>query len=116
MASTRTGLLVWDWERFTAGTPAGFDALHYWLQARAVADGRDPRHAATACVEQAPALLEPFGLPPARATLTALVYLADLSIRYLADRQEQAGARLGAPGAWLIPALQAGVGRLPRSG
>ena len=112
MASTRTGLLVWDWERFTAGTPVGFDALHYWLQAQAVTDGHDPRQAAAACVEQAPELLRPFGLPPAEARLTALVYLADLSIRYLADRQEQAGARLGAPGAWLIPALQAGVGLL----
>jgi hypothetical protein len=112
MASTRAGLLVWDWERFTAGTPAGFDALHYWLQAQAVADGRDPRQAAAACVEQAAALLEPFGLPPMQARLTALVYLADLSVRYLADRQEQAGARLGAPGAWLIPALQAGVSQL----
>ncbi len=112
MASTRTGLLVWDWERFTAATPVGFDALHFWLQARAVADGRDPRLAAAACVEQAPALLEPFGLAPDQAHLTALVYLADLSVRYLADRQEQAGARLGAPGMWLIPALQAGVGRL----
>ncbi len=111
MASTCAGLLVWDWERFTAGTPVGFDALHYWLQARAVADGRDPRQAAAACVEQAPVLLEPFGLPPADARLTALVYLADLAVRYLADRQEQAGARLGAPGGWLIPALRAGVGQ-----
>jgi len=112
MASTRAGLLVWDWERFTAGTPAGFDALHYWLQAQAVADGRDPRQAAAACVGQAAALLEPFGLPAAEARLTALVYLADLSVRYLADRQEQAGARFGAPGTWLIPALQAGVSQL----
>ena len=79
-----------------------------------MADGRDPRQAAAACVEQAPALLEPFGLPPAEARLTALVYLADLSVRYLADRQEQAGARLGAPGAWLIPALRTGLGRLSR--
>ena len=112
MASTRAGLLVWDWERFTAGTPVGFDALHYWLQAQAVDNGRDPRDSAAACVEQAAALLEPFGVPPAQARLTALVYLADLSVRYLADRQEQAGARLGAPGTWLIPALRAGVGQL----
>src|ERR1700729_789812 len=32
MASTRGGLLVWDWERFTEGAPLGFDALHYQLQ------------------------------------------------------------------------------------
>ena len=34
MASTRGGLLVWDWERFTVGVPLGFDALHHWLQAQ----------------------------------------------------------------------------------
>lgn len=112
MASTRSGLLVWDWERFTVGTPVGFDALHYWLQARAVADGQDPRQAAAECVAHAPELLEPFGVLPSQAHLTALVYLADLSVRYLADRQEQTGARLGAPGRWLIPALQAGIGLL----
>ena len=54
MASTRAGLLVWDWERFTAGSPVGFDALHYWLQAQVVTGGRDPRQAAAACVQAGP--------------------------------------------------------------
>jgi hypothetical protein len=34
MASSRDGLLVWDWERFAVGPPLGFDALHYWLWSR----------------------------------------------------------------------------------
>ncbi len=109
MANTRGGLLVWDWERFAVGPPVGFDALHCWLQSRAVARGRDPRQAASDCVRQAPELLDPLGIPPSEARLTVLVYLADLAVRYLSDRQEQAGARLGAPRRWLVPALQAGL-------
>ena len=116
MASTAQGLLVWDWERFTTPAPAGFDALHCWLQAEVVANRREPAGAANACVQRAPALLEPFGVARQEARLTALLYLADLSVRYLADRQEQAGAVLGAPRRWLLPALKAGIGELPGSG
>jgi len=112
MANTRDGLLVWDWERFAVGPPVGFDALHYWLQARAAGRGLDPRQAARDCVTQAPRLLDPLGVVPAEAQLTVLLYLADLAVRYLSDRQEQAGARLGAPRRWLLPALTAGLGNL----
>jgi hypothetical protein len=112
MASTSSGLLVWDWERFAVGVPLGFDALHYWLQAAAVPGRRDPLSAAAACIENASALLAPFGIAAAEARLTALAYLADLATRYLTDRQAETGARLGAPGRWLIPALAAEVARL----
>ena len=111
MACTRDGLLVWDWERFATGVPLGFDALHYWLQA-AVASGQhdpkpgDPAGAAAECIRRAPQLLGPLGVGPPAARLTALLYLCELSTRYLADRQAEAGARLGAPGRWLIPALR----------
>ncbi len=115
MASTRAGLLVWDWERFTAGVPAGFDALHCWLQTQVISGGRDPARTAVECLQRAPALLEPLGVAPAQASVTALLYLADLSLRYLADRQDQAGARLGAPRRWLLPALTAGITALPTS-
>ena len=51
------------------------------------------------------------GIEPARARLTAALYLADVATRYLVDRQAAAGAPLGAPGTWLIPAL---VGEMAR--
>jgi hypothetical protein len=44
-------------------------------------------------------------VPPPAAELTALLYLFDLATRYLADRQAQAGARLGVLGTWLLPVL-----------
>jgi hypothetical protein len=112
MASTSEGLLVWDWERFTAGVPVGFDALHYRLQSDVVPGHREPRVAAAHCIEDAPATLAPYGLSAAEARLTAVLYLADLATRYLADRQAQAGAALGAPGTWLIPAVTEQVGQL----
>lgn len=111
MANTGHGLLVWDWERFTRGVPLGFDALHYWLQREVGMSRRDPRTAAGACLEHAPRLLGSFGIAAAEAELTAVLYLADLATRYLVDRQAQAGARLGATGTWLVPAI---VGKLDR--
>lgn len=105
MASTRSGLLVWDWERFTAGVPLGFDVLHHWLQVQVISRKRDPRLAAADCVERAPELLAPLEIGSGEARLTALMYVADLAARYLADRQAAAGTRLGVPGNWLIPAL-----------
>jgi hypothetical protein len=112
MASTSSGLLVWDWERFTSGVPLGFDALHYQLQKDVVPGHRDPRDAAASCISQSPRLLAPFGLGASEARITAALYLADLATRYLTDRQAQASARLGAPGGWLIPAVAAEVARL----
>jgi hypothetical protein len=111
MASTTGGLLVWDWERFASGVPRGFDALHYWLQSEVGPQHRDPLAAATDCLEHAAGLLAPFGIDPARARLTAALYLADVSTRYLVDRQAAAGAPLGAPGTWLIPALAGEMAR-----
>jgi hypothetical protein len=112
MASTTGGLLVWDWERFTDGVPVGFDALHYRLQSVVVRRRQQPLEAAVGCVRAGAAALEPFGVPAAQATLVTILYLAELSARYLSDRQEQAGARLGRPGTWLIPALEEAVIRL----
>lgn len=110
MASIAGSLLVWDWERFSADTPVGFDALHYWLQERVVPGRQDPAQAAADCVRRAPEILAPWGIGQPVASLTAIAYLAELSVRYLSDRQEQAGARLGAPGKWLIPAITRAVG------
>jgi hypothetical protein len=116
MACTSGGLLLWDWERFARGVPVGFDALHYQLQSDVVTARADPALAAAGLVERAPDLLAPLEVGAAPARLTALLYLAELSARYLADRQAEAGARLGAPGRWLIPALTAGrTGALGRA-
>jgi hypothetical protein len=113
MASTDRGLLVWDWERFDRRVPLGFDALHYQLQVQAMPGRhRDPQAAAAQCPESAAALLSPFGVNARDARLTATLYLTELATRYLVDRQAQAGAPLGAPGTWLIPAIVAETARM----
>ncbi len=106
MANVGEGLLVWDWERFTHSVPYGFDALHHHLQTAVVGRRQPPAAAAAACVRSAPATLAPFGVPAGQARLTGVLYLTELSVRYLADRQGEAGARLGRPGTWLIPAIE----------
>jgi hypothetical protein len=112
MACTAEGLLVWDWERFTRSVPIGFDALHYRLQSAVVRRRQPPAAAAAECVPTAPSVLTPFGVPAAEARLVAILYLTELSARYLADRQAEAGARLGQPGTWLIPAIKEAVSHL----
>jgi len=115
MASTRSGLLVWDWERFTRDVPVGFDALHCQLQSEVVAGQQDMPHAIAACtrsVSDAPRLLGQFGAGPAAARVTSILYLADIATRYLTDRQERAGQQRGAPGRWLIPAIRAAMAGL----
>jgi hypothetical protein len=100
-------LLVWDWERFGTGVPAGFDALHWALQSDLVNRLADPLASARACLTEAGRILTPWGLDGERAPATAAAYLVELGTRYLADRQDEAGARLGNVGAWLLPAVEA---------
>jgi hypothetical protein len=112
MACLADRLLVWDWERFRTGVPVGFDLLHHALNVDLVTHRTEPAGAAQRLVREAPARLGALGIPPSEAGLTAVLYGADLSARYLADRQLEAGARLGDVGAWLLPALDTEVSRL----
>ena len=104
MANLADGLLVWDWERFATGVPVGFDAVHHELQRRIQSAG-DAAEAVEATVRRAGELLAPFDVPAEVRELTALLYLVDLAVRYLTDRQAEAGARLGVLGTWLLPVL-----------
>ena len=104
MANLADALLVWDWERFTKGVPTGFDAIHHDLQRRIQSSG-DAEGAVEATVRRADELLQPFGVASEARELTALLYLVDLAVRYLTDRQAEAGARLGVLGTWLLPVL-----------
>ncbi|WP_229072086.1 hypothetical protein [Actinoplanes sp. DH11] len=104
MANVEGSLLVWDWERFATGVPLGFDAVHHELQTRIQSTG-DARAAVEATVRRSDELLAPFGVAPVSREITALLYLVDLAVRYLTDRQAEAGARLGVLGTWLLPVL-----------
>jgi hypothetical protein len=98
-------LLVWDWERFASAVPVGFDAVHWELQQDLVNRMADPSESARRSLASAPTVLEPFGVTAAHARVTTVCYFAELATRYLADRQAEAGARLGNVGGWLLPVI-----------
>ncbi len=105
MAVLADTLLVWDWERFTLGVPLGFDALHYELQRRIQVDPDAAGAVERTVTPRAGAARPVRRAGRTAAELTALLYLVDLATRYLADRQAEAGARLGVLGTWLLPVL-----------
>ena len=112
--SRRDGrLLVWDWERFSRHVPMGFDALHWSLQRDLVNRLARPRAAADRLLSDPPSLAA-FGLDREQARAAAAVYLVEIAVRYLGDRQQEAGARLGDVSAWLLPAVRAAVDGGPR--
>jgi hypothetical protein len=98
-------VLVWDWERYETGVPAGFDAVHLSLQS-AISAGVDPAEAARRSLAASAALTAPFGVPAADAPAVAAVYLWGIGVRYAADDQVGAGAAVGRLGDWLLPVLE----------
>ncbi len=112
MAFVGGRLLVWDWERFSAPAPVGFDALHHRLQGALVSQRRPPRQAVRELGGQAYQLLAPYDVGPAVVPVMVVAYLVELAGRYLHDGQEAAGARLGRVGDWLVPMLAQLAGRL----
>lgn len=78
-------LMVWDWERFADPAPVGFDRLHFLLN-RQVRARRDLfRSAAAGLLTDAPTLLRAWRLDAEVARTVAMLYLLDISLRYLTD-------------------------------
>lgn len=98
--------LVWDWERFSADVPVGFDALHFAVQSAIVRGGVGAADAVAGLLAGSAGLLAPFGVTAAQAPLVAALYLVEIGTRYLADGQAAAGAALGDLEQWLLPALR----------
>jgi hypothetical protein len=84
--SATHGLLVWDWERFSSGVPAGYDALHYSGQAGAGRPGGAAEGLAATRAELA-SLLGPFGVEPDALLPVFALYLVELLVRYTEDAQ-----------------------------
>ena len=102
---------VWDWERFEANVPPGFDLLHHDLHRWITIERVQPELAATRLLSRSADLLAGV-VSPADSLMTAQLYLLTLAERYLRDNQERAGASLGRVTDWLLPALRSyGAGR-----
>ncbi|MFG2165465.1 hypothetical protein [Micromonospora chersina] len=107
-------VLVWDWERFEADVPVGYDELHRAVQTAIGNDGVEPVEAARALIAGADRALAPFDPDGRGADLVAVLYLVELAARYLRDRQAEAGARLGHVDTWLLPAVEEHLARWAR--
>lgn len=107
MATRGDRVVLWDWERFCVGVPLGFDALHFELQSTIRRRRLAPYDAVSAITSRAAPLLAPFGVAAREAPLVTATYLIEIGARYLHDRQQEAGSRVGDISAWLLPHLPA---------
>lgn len=85
MAWRRGRLLLWDWERFETGVPAGLDAVHYVINEALTTGG------ATGTSDLAPAL-ERHGLLTNEGRRTASIYVCFILDRYLQNGARPDGA------------------------
>jgi hypothetical protein len=90
-AATADGLLVWDWERFATGVPAGYDALHCAGQELAAQTG-DPESALTSVRARLDPLLRPFGVVPFAQHAVFVLYMLEILVRYTEDCQTEVPA------------------------
>lgn len=75
-------LQLWDWERYDADVPIGFDALHYAAQYVRPGERRDRRQEET-FLREAPGALAAMGVPSAQHDLAIRLYLVAIAARYV---------------------------------
>jgi hypothetical protein len=101
MSWERSGLALWDWERFAVDVPLGFDPLHYSLRVWMMRFGGTVP-AGEALRAASPQLLAPFGIGPDLASVVLSLYLLELSVRYTDAAASAAGAPLKELAEWLL--------------
>jgi hypothetical protein len=99
---------VWDWERFAASVPLGFDAAHY-RASQAFADDVEPARAWTCIVGDVRELLAVVGSDPALAATAARCYLLAICARYRHDAGTGPTDKLRRRMRWLSATAAAGA-------
>ncbi|GAB6985665.1 hypothetical protein [Nocardioides pyridinolyticus] len=98
-------LQVWDWERYDAEVPAGFDALHF--AAQQVRPGeRDERRQEAAFLDAVPHLLDELGVRPSRHEATLRLYLLEMALRYVDAQRHDTTPALQRRTAWVLSLLE----------
>ena len=98
-------LQVWDWERYDATVPMGFDALHFAAQVIHPGE-RDARRREDAFLRSVPELLEQAGVDPRVHALTLRLYLLEISARYVEALRHGATPALQRRTAWALELLE----------
>jgi hypothetical protein len=92
MSWEREGVLLWDWERFEAAAPRGWDVLHHRF-AVLTWSGMPPA-ALSHLRDHAVPLLDTQEVPAEQASLVTDLYLLGLTVRYCLASQGAAGEPL----------------------
>ena len=74
-------LKLWDWERYDASVPLGFDGLHFEAQGVRPGD-RDDRRQEEAFLRSVPTTLSELGVAVSLHGLTLRLYLLEIAVRY----------------------------------
>ena len=98
-------LQVWDWERFDAEVPVGFDALHFAAQSVRPGEREAPRQEET-FLGSVPERLTELGVAPAQHDLTLRLYLLEIAIRYVEALTHGATPALQRRTAWVLSLLE----------
>lgn len=102
----RRRVLLWDWERFETGVPAGMDHCHFLVNA-AVRERRFSAEAIVAALDG----LRPAGQHPTSSDLVVSSYLARLALRYTEGAQGPGGHVISRRAEILVKALDAWLSR-----
>ena len=98
-------LQLWDWERYDADVPLGFDALH--LAAQSVRPGeREERRQEDTFLRSVPEVLTELGVAPDLHDLSLRLYLAEVAVRYVDALTHGATPVLRRRTAWVLSLLE----------
>jgi hypothetical protein len=95
---------LWDWERYDARVPIGFDALHHAAQRVRPLD-RDVSRQERRFVQAAPATLGRMGVGADLAGPTLGLYLLEVAVRYALALDEVPAPALRCRAAWALALL-----------
>ncbi len=88
-------VLLWDWEHYSTAALAGFDHVHFLAQEQR-GRGTDARAEDTWVVRADLALAEEWGLSADQRRAVLRAYLLEVNLRFVRDRQREAGATVRA--------------------
>ncbi len=98
-------LQLWDWERYDAEVPMGFDALH--LIAQSVRPGaRKERRQQETFLRSVPAALTELGVDAGLHDLTLRLYLLEMAVRYVEALTHGATPALRRRTSWVLALLE----------
>ncbi|WP_182523402.1 hypothetical protein [Nocardioides dongkuii] len=98
-------LHVWDWERYDADVPLGFDGLHFAAQAVRPGD-RQARTQERVFLDSLPVSLRPFRVPVSLHGLTLRLYLLEVGVRYVEALTHGATPALERRTSWVLSLLE----------